>query len=525
MAENSPIVIVGGGPVGLTAALGLARRGLAVEVLEQDTDFCQGSRAICISRRSLQILDRLGAGQAFIDKGLSWSEGTSYYGDREVFHLQMPMGADDRFPPFINLQQYYAERFLYDALQAYPHAVVRWGTTVTDMETQGARVRVHCQDDSGAHEIEAPWVIAADGAKSTVRRQFGLKMTGEAYDKNYLIADIEIDLPWPAARKVWFDPPSNPDSTVIMHRQPDNVWRIDYQLLAGMDAEAAPAEDRVRARIQQHLETIGFGDRSWQLLWRSLYRAHCLSLPDYRHGRILFAGDAAHLVPIFGVRGLNSGIDDADNLAWKLAAVQQGAAGAALLDSYTTERHGAYQDNIENARKSTWFMSPPSDGFEIARQAVLELATVEPGLRGLINPRQSSAHCYDSAAVIDAPGDAQTTPGWPVPDIKMGDGRDLHALFGRDFTALYIAGGAAAVHQRDDTLPGGVGLRLITVPEADPAVARLGGAAGSLLLIRPDDHIALRRAGIGAAEAGTIAASAAISVLQQPADQEARRYA
>jgi 3-(3-hydroxy-phenyl)propionate hydroxylase len=180
----------------------------------------------------------------------------------------------------------------------------------------------------GVYELEADWVVATDGARSFVREAVGLKLEGNSYEGRYLIADIKFRSEYPTERRAWFDPPSNPGSTVLMHRQPDDVWRIDYQIRDDEDSAIELQEERVRARVDAHLQMIGEAP-DYELIWISLYKAHCLTLPRYRHGRILFAGDAAHLVPIFGVRGLNSGVDDAGNLVWKLAAVIQSWGGTA----------------------------------------------------------------------------------------------------------------------------------------------------------------------------------------------------
>ena len=451
-------------------------------------------------------MDRLGVAEPFVTKGLHWTEGHSYLGDREVFHLVMSMTGDDRFPPFINLQQYYAEQFLDEALAREGLAEVRRGAEVTDVAELDQGARVTWQENGAHHTVDAPWVIAADGARSTVRRCLDLKMTGEAYESRYLIADIEIDLDWPTERMVWFDPPSNPGSTLLMHHQPDGVWRVDYQLLQHEDPDKALEEEAVRKRIQQHLDMVGKGDVPWSLLWRSLYRAYCLSLPSYRQGSILFAGDAAHLVPIFGVRGLNSGFDDAYNLAWKLAARIDGAAGDGLLDSYSIERHGAYVDNVTESKKTTWFMSPPSEGFALARDAVLELATDEVGLRCLINPRQSSTHCYWSDAVIDPPAPGDAGPGWPLPDIRTDDGRDLHAVIGDDYTALFVAD-VESWQVSDGPLFGPFGCRIVTVPAHDHVAEALGARPGDAIILRPDQHIAVRRSGVCAAGIESLVAS------------------
>jgi 3-(3-hydroxy-phenyl)propionate hydroxylase len=440
------VIIVGGGPVGLMAALGLARLGIKSIVFEADQTVCEGSRAICISRRSLQLLARLGAVEPFLEKGLGWTDARSFYRDTLVFQLQLPSRSHDRFPPFINLQQYYAERFLRDACLASGLVDIRWCARVAAFAQDAAAVRVTLENGD-THE--ADWAIAADGARSTMRDLVGVTLKGESYERHYVIADIDIAIDWPTERKVWFDPPSCPGSTVIMHKQPDSMWRVDYQLLGHENADDALQESEIRARIAAHLDWLGIC-APWRLVWKSLYRAHTLTLDDYRLGRLFFAGDAAHLVPIFGVRGLNSGLDDAANLAWKLAFVIANAAKPELLGSYTQERRAACLENIAQATKSTWFMSPPTSGFAMVRDAVLNLAIENPAFRDLINPRQAGAHVYASSAIGAAP------PAWrgqPLPDLP-------DAQFGFQFVAL-------AADQSPD-------------PKVDAPV----------WLIRPDDYIA-----------------------------------
>jgi 3-(3-hydroxy-phenyl)propionate hydroxylase len=480
-------IVVGGGPVGLVAALALARQGHAVTVLEADADICDGSRAICISRRSLQVLARLGVARRFLDKGLHWTEGRSYLGTTEIFHLRMPYGEEDRFPPFVNLQQFYAETFLREACENTGLVDIRWGHRVMELDARPDGVDLTVEAAGSVSTFGADWVIAADGGRSTVREQgLGLTLEGRSYESRYLIADIALTCDWPTERKVWFDPASNPGSTVIMHRQPDDVWRIDYQLRAQEDGEEALRDDNVKQRIAAHLAMVGLSG-PWRLLWKSLYRAHTLSLRDYVHGRIAFAGDAAHLVPIFGVRGLNSGIDDAANLAWKLSLVARGLASAALLASYTQERRAAYLENIENAAKSTWFMSPPSDGFVVARDAVLELATRHTQFRVLIDPRQSSAHLYRSCA-IDA--DAQGPwIGLPLPEARLSDGGSLHDLLGSGFGAI-LCTDAATARGIEERAVHGLDVRLLHIPSDDTAAARLAMKPGDLLLVRPDGYVA-----------------------------------
>jgi 3-(3-hydroxy-phenyl)propionate hydroxylase len=478
-------IIAGGGPVGLVAALALARHGVASIVIEADADVCEGSRATCISRRSLQVLERLGADAAFIAKGLGWTQGSTYLGTHEVFQLKMSQTDDDRFPPFINMGQNTAERLLVAACEATGLVDIRWRSRVTAVRQSNTNVALDVERDGTVETLNAEWVIAADGARSAIREALGLKLEGLSFHSRYLIADIKMRCDWPTERKVWFDPVSNPGSTVIMHRQPDDIWRIDYQLRSQDDSERELQEDRVHERVAAHLKMVGLTGE-WRLIWKSLYQARALSLPRYVHGRVLFVGDAAHLVPIFGVRGLNSGIDDAGNLGWKLALILSGLAGESLMESFNKERHDAYLENIENAIKTTWFMSPPSAGFVLARDAALELATRHKQFSTLIDPRQSSAHRYRSDAIAENP--ACPLVGLSLPELRLSDGSSIYRYLGTSFSTLRIGTGDKIV--TTDRHYSGVPMRDIEIPDALLPAEKLGIAPDDILLLRPDGYVA-----------------------------------
>ena len=399
-AAPCPVAIVGGGPVGLAVALGLANWGIRSVVLEADDTVCIGSRAACISRRSLEIIDRLGSLAAFLAKGLAWTGGRSFYRTEEVLRFQMPHDERQRLPPMINLQQYYIEQYLVDEIERRNRnsgatgVDLRWASEVVRFNQDDDGVAIVVRTAAGDYSMRASWMVACDGGQSMVRKALGLPLVGTAYEGRYVIIDIHLPSKHPTERRAWFDPPWNPGSTVLMHRQVDDIWRIDYQLRAGEDTETALRPENVARFVQKHLEAIGEGHLPWRTIWTSIYRAGAMTLESYRHGRILFAGNAAHALPIFGVRGLNSGFDDADNLAWKLALVVRGSSRAALLDSYSSERIAAFHINAENAMRSTEFMSPPSRGFDLLREAALSLAATHPGIASLVNPRQTEAVPY-----------------------------------------------------------------------------------------------------------------------------------
>lgn len=521
-AIRRPVAIVGGGPVGLCAALGLARHGVPVVLLEKDGGECEGSRAICFSRRSLEILDRLGVLEAVLAEGLPWTGGRSYYRQSEVFSFAMPSDADQRLPPMINLSQSRLEALLYDQIATHQDLIeVRWQSEVATIVAGPTGARLGVTTLAGDYYLDADWVIAADGGRSRLRDLLGLRLEGTSYEGRYVIVDIRMDSARPAERLAYFDPPCNPGSTVLVHKQPGGIWRIDYQLRSDEDPEAAVRPENVVPRVESLLAMMG-EEAPWNPVWIALYRANALTLPRYREGRVLFAGDAAHLVPIFGVRGANSGIDDADNLAWKLALVMTYRADEALLDSYSDERVGAAHANLACGTKSTEFMAPPSFAFELMRTAVLSLADRHPEVRPLINPRQTLPIAYDDSPLGGVDEGALFAAGpragavlteCPLTLVEQGLARAAHVtdlLMPRSrpgFTALCFAEGPTpgrdllAIEAACARV--GLGFRAIAIcgrtsegaarPYALDAAGRLSercdGAPGTVYLVRPDGHV------------------------------------
>lgn len=498
--SHVPVLIAGGGPVGLTLAALLARQGIASLVIEADEGYCSGSRAICMSRRSQEILAWAGAADALVAKGLAWTGGRSYWRDTEVLHFEMPSEPTQRFAPMLNIQQFYVEEFVHQSEQAQPRlADVRWASRVETVRDDGAGVDVQVRTADGLQTVRCDWLVACDGGRSTVRDQLGLQLEGTQYEGRYVIVDIVQKTRRPVERLAWFDPPSNPGSTLLMHRQPDDVWRIDYQIRDDEDPAEAVKPENVLPRVQSHLTMIGEHE-PWQPLWISIYNAKCLTLPDYRHGRVFFAGDAAHLVPIFGVRGLNSGLDDAGNLAWKLAAVLRGDAGDSLLASYSVERVHAARENIAYGARSTEFMAPPDFAFKLLREATLRLAVVDDRLRPLINPRQSAPISYAQSPLnvpqTDRWSNELAAPGQPAPEALLAAPHGpfhLTQAFGKDFVCLVFSDGALPEAIAELTAAG-VGV-LDIPPEADSqGQARQrygleGAATQALVLVRPDGYV------------------------------------
>ena len=368
-----PVAVVGAGPVGMAAALDLGLRGIPVVVLDDHEGTGPGSRAICFAQRTLEVADRLGCGEAMVEKGVVWSRGKVFHGDRKVFEFDLLAEEGHKFPAFINLQQPYFEKFLVDRARAARAAgapiEIRGGNRVEAVETtdDGAVLRIATPD--GPYMLAADWLIACDGAGSPLRGMLGLGFKGRAFEDNFLIADIRMKADLPTERRFWFEPPSGSASSTLLHRQPDDIWRVDFQIGRGVDGKRNCAR-KTSARAR------GDARRRRGLRHRVVVGLHVPVPPDalLPARRVLFAGDSAHQMSPFGARGANSGVQDADNLGWKLALVVRGLAPERLLDSYDAERTGAADENIRASTRSTDFISPKSPMSRTFRDAVLELA-------------------------------------------------------------------------------------------------------------------------------------------------------
>jgi 3-(3-hydroxy-phenyl)propionate hydroxylase len=332
--RRSPVIVAGAGPVGLTAAIDLAQRGLDVLVLDEDDTVSVGSRAICWSKRTLEILDRLGCGERLVEKGVGWNVGRVFFRDEQLFQFDLLPEPGHRRPAFINLQQYYVEQFLVERMAELPLAELRWRNKVIDVKPHADRVEVRVSTPDGEYTVDTDWLIVADGARSPIRTLLGLESEGHVFRDRFLIADVHVNSEFPAERRFWFDPPFHPNQSALLHRQADHVWRCDFQL--GWDAD--PDEEKKPERVIPRVRAMLGDDVEFELEWASVYTFQCRRMRSFRHGRVLFAGDAAHLVSPFGARGANGGIQDVDNLVWKLALVLAGLAPERLLDSYDAER-------------------------------------------------------------------------------------------------------------------------------------------------------------------------------------------
>ena len=475
-----PVVIIGAGPVGLTLAIDLKLRGIECVLLDDQDRIGEGSRAICFAKRTLEIWDRLGCAAPMLEKGVRWNIGKVFQGEDLLYQFDLLPEPGHKMPAFINLQQYYAEKFLVDRAQTLG-VDLRWLNRVSGIQTgdQGARLRIETPD--GAYSLDARFVIACDGARSPTRSLLGLDFMGEEFEDQFLIADVRMTAAFPVERWFWFDPPFHSGQSCLLHKQPDDIWRIDLQLSPDADAEHERQPEVVRPRIERML---GHGD--FELEWISVYRFQCRRLERFVHGAVIFVGDAAHQVSPFGARGANSGVQDADNLGWKLAAALQGRAG--LIASYDQERSEAADENILNSTRATDFIAPRQKAEARFRNAALALARqTEFGKRFVNSGRLSTPTAYHESPLStldDGAWSVGPLPGAPIPDAPLGNGY-LSERLGQGFALL----------RRPDAkeAPAIAGLPLVEATEGDETlIQRFDLAPGSAYLIRPDRHVAAR---------------------------------
>ncbi|MBN3726751.1 FAD-dependent oxidoreductase, partial [Burkholderia sp. Ac-20379] len=400
-----PVVVVGAGPVGLATAIDLAQQGVAVVLVDNDCTLSSGSRAICFAKRTLEIFDRLGCGERMVEKGVSWNVGKVFLQDELIYTFNLLPEAGHARPAFINLQQYYVEGYLAERAMQLDNLEMRWSSTVTGLAQHADHVELQVETPDGSYPLRARYVVAADGSRSPVRKLLGLDSRGRTFKDRFLIADVKMKAEFPTERWFWFDPPFHRNQSVLLHRQPDNVWRIDFQL--GWDAD--PVAEKAPERVIPRVRALLGDDVEFELEWVSVYTFSCLRMDDFRHGRVLFAGDSAHGVSPFGARGANSGVQDAENLAWKLRLVVNGDAPPVLLDTYASEREYAADENILNSSRATDFITPKSAVSRLFRDAALKLAKDAPFARRIVNSGRLSVPAVLHGSPLNTPdrdGDA-----------------------------------------------------------------------------------------------------------------------
>ncbi|GCD88646.1 FAD-dependent monooxygenase [Nocardioides sp. LS1] len=503
-----PVAVIGNGPVGQTTALLLARWGIPVVLLDARAERdAVGSKAICQQRDVLDIWSTVGAGR-IADDGMTWTTARTFYRDQELFNWSFVDRGHSPLPAFVNVSQCHTEEVLDEQISAHPQIDVRWDHEVLEIDETATEVTITCLTADGHKDVKAAYAVAAAGARGDhVRRILGVSFEGRTFDDRFLICDLRAELSgWETERRFYFDPEWNPGRQVLIHPCPGSTFRIDWQVPAEFDLDAETEDGRLDARIRQVI-----GERPYEIVWKSVYRFHARSVDRMRVGRVLIAGDCAHLVAPFGARGLNSGVADAENAAWKLAFVLHGWAPESLLDSYDTERLAAAHENLEVTSNTMRFLVPQDESEWTARRDLLEEAVGNPQAQTRVDSgRFAEPFWYvDSRLTTPAAGRPfagrpprgempAVVPGVLVPDapVNVADRPEVVRLrqLVRDgllaLTAQGVDAAETAVVLKQATDAPTQVFRLADIDPDGTLGDALAAQPGETWLLRPDGHIA-----------------------------------
>ena len=497
----APVLVVGCGPVGQTTALLLARWGLPVVVLDArpERDLV-GSKAICQQRDVLDVWDSVGVGAEVARRGVTWTTARTFHRDVELFATGFVDRGASPFPPFVNISQGVTEQLLDEVIAAQPLVEVHWDSQVVGIAQDADEVELTCAD--GATHRGSHAVVCGGARSDALRRELGVAFDGQTFGDQFLICDIRTDLPgWEHERRFYFDPAWNPGRQVLIHPCPDSTYRIDWQVPPDFDLDAEVAAGRLDERIRQVI-----GDRPYEVVWKSVYRFHSRVVDRMRVGRVLLAGDAAHLVSPFGARGLNSGVLDAENAAWKIAFVRHGWADDELLDSYAVERHAAAVENLDVTGATMRFLVPADEAEAAHRLDVLQRAPADPAARAQVDSGRLAEPFWYVDSPLTSPdgrrpfagrparGDVPpAAPGVLVPDVPVAVGgrpevTRLRQLAREGLTVL-LGSDVPEVRRPDGELP----LQVHRMADLDPSgalTAALAARPDEIWLLRPDAHVA-----------------------------------
>lgn len=531
--DGAPVAVIGNGPVGQTTALLLARWGIPTVLLDArpERDLI-GSKAICQQRDVLDLWESVGAGRQIAAEGLTWTTSRTFYRDHELFSVEFKDPGRSPFPPFVNLSQARTEQILDARIADQPLIQARWAHHVTGVAQDGAGVTLHCSTEAGPTDIRAPYVVACAGARSEgLRATLGLTFPGDTFVDYFLICDIRAEIPeWAQERRFYFDPEWNPGRQVLIHPCPGSTFRIDWQVPGDFDLAAEESGGALDHRIRQII-----GDREYEIVWKSVYRFHSRHTDRLRVGRVLLAGDCAHLVAPFGARGLNSGAQDAENAAWKIAFALNGWGDEdLLLESYHEERLAAARENLAVTSETMDFLVPRDGAAWRRRHDVLERAVADPRAREQVNSgRLAEPYWYVDSPLVTASsrhpfrgrpprGEAPpVAPGVLIPDVPVVVPDQPGATRTRDIARdglLFLTGADVSHADLAGTVRAATAapFRILGIADIDAAgllEPTFAAHPGDVWIVRPDGHVA---AVVGAGDLAAVTAAVRRSIGVHP---------
>lgn len=492
--QRYPVVIVGGGLAGLTLAADLSTRGIAFVLLdEDDTVGVKGasSRGIVYAQKSLEIFDRLGIYEKIAQKGVAWSVGKSLVGQNDIiYEFDAAKSSQSLQPPFLNIQQFYIEWFLVERINELKTGEIRWKSRVIDVEAAQTHSRIKVETPDGTYWLEAEWLVDCCGLASGVREKLGLETFPEKGTERWCISDIRFKKELPLERWTWVESPVNDGRAVWQHPMADGVWRIDFQMKTDSDVEYISRPDVCEERVRK---LLGHNE-PFELVWVGPWASRTHLLDNFKYRRVLFAGDSAHVFPPLGARGGNSGIQDADNLGWKLALVLKGQAQETLLNTYSQERRPAAIHNMDLATRSVRFLSPQGEGQRILRNAVIALAKKCDFAQAMVNTgRLSTAFSYQDSDLSIGAG--ESIPNLAL-ELKNGQKRKL-VDYATDSQIMLISRSREVLQPLQNKAI----FKILIIGQQEPddildvdekIADALGIRDGSIVILRPDLHVLAR---------------------------------
>jgi 3-(3-hydroxy-phenyl)propionate hydroxylase len=529
-----PVIIVGAGPVGLTLALALARQEVPCVVLDEGPgkDEPRPARTVVLPEDTVALLERL-TGAPLARAGLRWAGWRSMRRKQVTREITF----DDAEPAPLHLAQHVLTGALRTALADEPLVKVAVNARLDTVEQEPSGVTAHTRGPNGTW-WRGSYLVGCDGPRSTVRKLQDIRFPGRTAVERYAVAALRTELPWGEEALLHRSPPwrtSGPSAGEVTARPlPDGVWRLDWLLPPGKDLVTP---ELLVTRVRETLAGWNGGTvPPYELLDTGVHTVHHRLARRWRNGRVLLAGDAAHLLGALGTQGLDEGLRDADNLAWKLALAWHQGPHDPLLDSYQAERRTAVSARLRAADQAL----PLVRGGGGLRGYVPGSARGHDALltdghlgRGTLGAPGAYADSPLAPPHLDGEVPVGTPPGAPVEDVRVtaedGSFVRLRDRLGRGALLVVLIAPGTGVWERRHWVSAGIMPRLAAAVTALPYRAELlvaesypGAAAHTVLLVRPDGHLvtalggvrpadlyAAAQAALGGAEQATAGAGAA----------------